>query len=206
MLFSHSCETRPGPEFLTRRYKFHPKDNTFSFHLFFYADHQCHQPAFTYKVKGSISLQGEYLLLEGATEADYILNKVVLYIYQDHYARTLTNLLNATCPGDMFIETLPLFQKHTIFDWTRDDPYGDCITGVAFTMNELQLLRQELHTEFDTRTAEFVSWEELFLGDIHTDRTRKIYHRPKMYQTPLRKYQVGCNSMVYLTLCSDISM
>ena len=131
-------------------------------------------------------------MLEGATEADYILNKVTLMVYKDQYARKLSQLLNNSCQGNHFSNVMELYKKYTIFDWTRDDLFGDCIEGVAFTMHELQLLRHEFHTEFDKRTSEFVSWEELFLGDIHTgDSQQKIYHRPKTYQIPLRKYQVG---------------
>ncbi len=180
---------RPGPEYLTRRYKFH-QDNKFTLHQFYYTDHTCTEPAYTYKIKGALALQGDYLMLKGATEADYILDKVVLMVYKDKYARTLSKLLNKTCPGNYYPTVLELFQKYTIFDWNRDDPYGDCIEDVAFTMHELQLMRQEFHTEFDTKTSEFVSWTELFLGDIHTDKALRVTHRPKTYQTPLRKYQV----------------
>ena len=186
----HRCEVRPGPEFLIRRYKFH-HDNSFSFHQFFYTDHLCTDPAYTYKIKGTIEPLSEFLMLEGATEATYILNKVTLMVYKDHYARKLSQLLNDSCQGNHFSNVMELYKKYTVFDWTRDDLFGDCIEGVAFTMHELQVLRHEFHTEFNKRTSEFVSWEELFLGDIHTgDNQQKIYHRPKTYQIPLRKYQV----------------
>ncbi|XP_072014056.1 protein APCDD1-like [Amphiura filiformis] len=188
---STRCEVRPGPQYLTRQYKFH-HDNKFTLHQFYYTDHRCTEPAYTYKVKGALALQSDSLMLKGAREANYILDKVILMVYKDNYAKALSKLLNKTCPGEYYPEVLQLFEKYTVFDWNRDDPYGDCIEGVAFTMHELQLMREEFHTEFDDKKSEFVSWHELFLGDVHTDNSLRTTHRPKTYQTPLRKYQTNC--------------
>ena len=92
-----SCETRPGPSFLTRRYKFHP-DLSFTFYQFYYADNQCQTPAFSYRIRGRITLGGLSWILEGATEATYDIEKVTLTVYHHDFARRLSRQMNGTCP------------------------------------------------------------------------------------------------------------
>ena len=81
------------------------------------------------------------------------------------------------------------YRKYVVMDTTREmDHHLDCTRGLVFTMHELQLLRQEEHQARDDQSGAVQRSEWLYLGDIHTETARRIYHRPKAYQAPLRKY------------------
>ncbi|XP_022082331.1 protein APCDD1-like [Acanthaster planci] len=191
---SMRCEVRPGPEFILRRYKFH-SDSSFSLHQFFYADNQCRQPAYSLKIRGTIALGQQALLLSGATEAEYLVSKVTMVVYDESFGRTLRTQVNRTCPG-FFRSTnhlLELYQRYVVVDYEQESSLTECTEAMSFAMHELQMVRHEFHSEFNTRIAKFVSWEELFLGDIHPVRSERILYRPKVYQSPLRKYQANCS-------------
>ncbi|XP_072169404.1 protein APCDD1-like [Diadema setosum] len=185
---SSRCETRPGPGFLTRRYRFH-SDLSFTFYQFYYSDNQCQTPAYSYRIRGRLTLGGLSWSLEGATEAVYELDKVTLTVFQDGFAKRLSAQINGSCP-EVIAQDEPfvLFRKYVVLDSTRDDSPLDCTPGLAFTMHELQLLRQEIFERRDDDSGLTRRSERLFLGDVHTDVAQMIYYRPKAYQMPLRKF------------------
>ncbi|XP_038067570.1 protein APCDD1-like [Patiria miniata] len=191
---SMRCEVRPGPEFILRRYKFH-SDSSFSLHQFFYTDDQCRHPAYSLKIRGTIALGQQSWVVSGATEAEYHVSKVTMVVYDETFGRTLRSQVNRTCPGffSSSNDVLELYQRYVIVDWEQESTFTECTEAMDFAMHELQIVRQEFHSEFNTGIAKFVSWEELFLGDIHTDRKQRMYYRPRAYQPPLRKYQANCS-------------
>uniref|UniRef100_A0A8C2F9E3 APCDD1 domain-containing protein n=1 Tax=Cyprinus carpio TaxID=7962 RepID=A0A8C2F9E3_CYPCA len=123
---SNSCEVRPGPEFLTRSYRFFP-DGSFQALQFFYQDPECSEPSSSLLIRGSVRpLRGSWLV-RGGTESEVHVSGVQLRCLQ-----------------------------------TACDPPDP-------SMQELTLMRLELRAE------------ELFLGDVQTERAQ-----PAGYQSPLR--------------------
>lgn len=66
----------------------------------------------------------------------------------------------------------------------------DCTHGLDFSMQELQLLRME--RRFEPSAPERQA-EELFVGDVHTERTQRRNHRPTGYQPPLQNVKVSAS-------------
>nr|XP_054774064.1 protein APCDD1-like [Lytechinus pictus] len=185
---SSSCETRPGPSYLTRRYKFH-SDHSFTFYQFYYSDHQCQSPAYSYRIRGQLTVGGLTFTLDGANEAMYELEKVSLTVFQDRFAMVLARQLNGSCPGMVEPnQPLAIFRKYVVLDNSRDVVQIDCTPGLGFTMNELQMIRQEVYQRRVENTGIVRRSESLYLGDIHTDFGQRVIYRSKGYQTPLRRY------------------
>ncbi|XP_030831494.1 protein APCDD1-like [Strongylocentrotus purpuratus] len=200
--FHNSCETRPGPSFLTRRYKFH-SDHSFTFYQFYYSDNQCQSPAYSYRVRGQLTIGGLTFTLDGANEALYELEKVTLTVFQDRFAMKLAQQLNGSCPGMLEPnQPLAIFRKYIVLDNSRDVVQIDCTPGLGFTMNELQLIRQEVYERRVEDTGTVRRSETLYLGDIHTDPAQMIIHRSKGYQTPLRKYDDDSEN--YCAVCQIV--
>ncbi|XP_077982378.1 protein APCDD1-like isoform X2 [Glandiceps talaboti] len=179
---STSCEVRPGPEFVTRRYKFHT-DSSFTAYQFYYTDNHCSSPAYSLKLRGSIQVEDESWLVRGGTKAEYQLDRVLVTSHRSDITEYLITKVNTTCPG--FIPSHEHWltnMRYHLYSWYEDK---DCLEALSFSMHELQLIRVELHQIFEPRFRTFARREELFTGDIHTYRQFRRHYRPQSYQVPL---------------------
>uniref|UniRef100_A0A1A7XQR4 Adenomatosis polyposis coli down-regulated 1-like n=1 Tax=Iconisemion striatum TaxID=60296 RepID=A0A1A7XQR4_9TELE len=93
---STRCEVRPGPEFLTRSYTFHPNRH-FQALQHFYADSGCEHPTYSLKIKGKIRLSQASWIIRGGTEAEHHLSKVGIVVHSAAAKQKLTSRLPPAC-------------------------------------------------------------------------------------------------------------
>ncbi|RXN14886.1 APCDD1-like protein [Labeo rohita] len=176
---SNSCEVRPGPEFVTRSYRFYP-DGTFRALQFYYEDQHCSAPSYSLLIGGSVRPLQASWLVRGGTACEYHLSRVQLLCHGPAAAALVRPLLRTG--GD---PRRPLRPGLTYELW--DERWAaagrDCTRGLDFGMQELRLRRLERRRRHDDPGGRA---EELFLGDVHTERAQRRLHRPAGYQTPLR--------------------
>ncbi len=161
-VFCVSCEVRPGPEFLTRSYRFF-HNNTFNALQFYYADNHCSTPSYSLQLRGRLRLRQPSWIVRGGTEADYQIHSTRLVCHSASAARELG------CAA-----------------WKPNISYelrSDCGCTLNFSMHELQLLRLEKQYVHQLL-------EELYLGDIHTEAAQRMLYRPSSYQPALQNAQV----------------
>lgn len=188
----HSCEVRPGPEFLTRSYTFFPS-RLFRAYQFYYKDPLCQEPAHSLVIKGKVRLRRASWVTRGATEADYRLHKVGIVFHSRHALLDITRRLNRTQASHDCAQQLPPAQawgSGALYELLSARAERDCTAALGFTMHELSLVRVQRRLQPQPRARPRLV-EELYLGDIHTNWAERWHYRPTGYQRPLQSALVS---------------
>ncbi|XP_053507790.1 protein APCDD1 isoform X2 [Ictalurus furcatus] len=175
---STSCEVRPGPEFITRLYHFQ-HNHTFQAHQFYYADNHCTVPTYTLVIQGLVRMRQTSWVIRGGTEADYHIHRIQVVCHSTGTAKELSRRLAQSCEGMKGASLEP----NISYELCSEEGSCNCSHGLNFAMHELQLLRVE--KQYVNRNME-QPVEELFLGDINTELSQRMSHRPSSYQPPLQ--------------------
>ncbi|XP_052831101.1 protein APCDD1 [Octopus bimaculoides] len=179
---SQSCEVRPGPEFLIRKYSFDKRN--FTVEQFYYKDSQCSTPLYAIVAKGRIKAQRWSLLTQGGVESRYHLHSVSVLPYSPSAAWSLKHRSFRACPHLSKSHWKPFYQYNLMK--LLEHSILDCTDKFSWTLNEFQLLKLEKRIVY--KGFKLFTDEELFTGDIHLDNTvRKHFYRPTDYQTALKK-------------------
>ncbi|KAK2861828.1 hypothetical protein Q5P01_001361 [Channa striata] len=173
---STRCEVRPGPEFLTRSYTFHPSRH-FQALQHYYSDSSCENPAYTLIIRGKVRLRQASWITRGGTEAEHHLSKVGIVVHSLAAKQRLASRLPTTCVGVTVGRLVP----GKLFELYNTRAGRGCLTALGFSMMEMGLIRVE--TQHHSNGGKV---QELFLGDIHTDWTQRTHYRPTGYQQPLQ--------------------
>ncbi|KAM9410216.1 protein APCDD1-like [Pholidichthys leucotaenia] len=173
---STRCEVRPGPEFITRAYIFHPSRH-FKALQHYYTDSGCEDPAYSLLIRGKIRLRQASWITLGGTEAEHHLSKVGIVLHSSAAKQRLASRLPPSCVGLSLSRAAP-GMLHEMYN-TRAG--RGCLEALGFSMMELGLMRVETQHHHHGGKV-----QELFLGDIHTDWTQRTQHRPTGYQQPLQ--------------------
>uniref|UniRef100_A0A8C6T0T5 Adenomatosis polyposis coli down-regulated 1-like n=1 Tax=Neogobius melanostomus TaxID=47308 RepID=A0A8C6T0T5_9GOBI len=189
-LCTSRCEVRPGPEFLLRSYTFHPTRHLRAIQHY-YTDSTCGDPAYSLLIRGKLRLRQASWITLGGTETDHHINKVGIVVHSLSGKQRLASRLPPSCVGMVLSRVVP----GKTFELYNTRGGRGCLTALGFSMMELGLVRVEMQ-QFGHRGKV----QEMFLGDIHTQWTQRIYHRPTGYQQPLQ------NAMHHLHPCPVCAM
>ncbi|XP_071759993.2 protein APCDD1-like [Centroberyx gerrardi] len=173
---STRCEVRPGPEFLTRSYTFHPS-RQFRLLQHYYTDSGCEDPAYSLVIKGKLRLRQASWITRGGTEAEHHLSKVAIVVHSSVAMQRLAARLPPVCAGLTLGGTVP----GRLYELYNARAGRACLAALGFSMAEMGLVRVE--TQHHNHGGKV---QELFLGDIHTDWTQRTQYRPTGYQQPLQ--------------------
>ena len=184
----HRCETRPGPQYMVRKYVFY-NNSHFDAHQYFYHDNYCTKARYAVEARGTFRrIQGSWTL-PGATEVDYDLSHVSVIPYDPKMAIKLMLRVNRTCPSKMGKNQhlWRPYERYEVMKYIADKQDGkervildrDCTNAIKFNLHELQLMRMEVRSHHGSEKR------ELFLGGVHTDRSLQMEYRPTSYQEPL---------------------
>lgn len=173
---STRCEVRPGPEFLTRSYTFHPSRH-FQALQHYYSDSGCEDPAYSLMIKGKLRLRQASWITQGATEAEHHLSKVGVVVHSLTAKQRLTSRLPPTCVSTALSRAAP----GKLYELYNTRAGRACLVALGFSMLEMELVRVE--TQYHSHGGKV---QELFLGDVHTDWTQRTQYRPTGYQHPLQ--------------------
>lgn len=178
--FASRCEVRPGPEFLTRSYTFHPSRH---FHALqhYYADSGCEDPAYSLLIRGRLRLRHASWITRGATDAEHHLSKVAIVVHGPAAKRRLASALPPSCSALTLDQVAP-GKPHELYN-TRGG--RACLEALGFSMMELGLVRVE--TQHHRHGGKV---QELLLGDVDTDWNQRTQYRPTGYQQPLQNAMV----------------
>ncbi|KAM9525094.1 protein APCDD1-like [Salvelinus alpinus] len=173
---STRCEVRPGPEFLTRSYTFYLS------HLFkalqhYYTDSGCEEPTYSLVVRGKLRLRQASWITRGATETEHHLHKVGIVIHSQGAMHRPAARLPPVCVG----LTLGGMVPGRLYELYNAQAGRECLGALGFSMMELGLVRMETQHKPHGGLV-----QELFLGDVHTDWTKRTYYQPTGYQQPLQ--------------------
>ncbi|XP_075881161.1 protein APCDD1-like [Nelusetta ayraudi] len=175
---STRCEVRPGPEFLTRSYTFHPTRH-FQALQHYYADSGCEDPAYSLSIRGKLRLRHASWITRGATEADHHLSKVAIVVHSPAAKQRLASRLPSSCVGP----TLDRVAVGRPLELYNSRAGRACLSAMGFSMMELGLMRVETWHQHGHHGGKV---QELLLGDIHTEWTERTQYRPTGYQEPLQ--------------------
>lgn len=174
------CEVRPGPEFLTRSYTFHPSRH-FQALQHYYTDSSCEEPVYSLMIRGKLRLRHASWITRGATEAEHHLSKVAIVIHSLAAKQRLASRLPSTCVTLSLGRVMP-GKPYDLFN-TRGG--RGCLAALGFSMMEMGLIRVEMQHHRNGGKV-----KELLLGDINTDWTQRTQYRPTGYQQPLQNAMV----------------
>ncbi|XP_026163000.1 protein APCDD1-like [Mastacembelus armatus] len=173
---STRCEVRPGPEFLTRSYTFHPSRH-FQALQHYYTDSSCEDPAYSLMIRGKHRLRQASWITRGGTDAEHHLSKVAIVVHNLAAKQRLVSRLPRTCVGLTLGQMVP----GKLYELYNTRAGRGCMASLGFSMLEMGLIRVE--TQHHSHGGKV---QELFLGDIHTDWTQRTQYTPTGYQQPLQ--------------------
>lgn len=177
------CEVRPGPEFLTRSYTFHPSRH-FQALQHYYADSGCEEPAYSLSIRGKLRLRHASWITRGATEADHHLSRVAIVVHSQAAKQRLAARLPSSCVG-LTLDRVAVGRPLELYNSRAGRA---CLSAMGFTMAELGLMRVETQHQHGHHGGKV---QELLLGDIHTEWTQRTQYRPTGYQEPLQNAMVS---------------
>ncbi|XP_019952061.2 protein APCDD1-like [Paralichthys olivaceus] len=187
---STRCEVRPGPEFLTRSYTFHPSRH-FQALQHYYTDSSCEDPAYSLMIWGKLRVRQASWITRGGTEAEHHLSKVAIVVHSQAARQRLASRLPAACVGLTLSRVVP----GKLYELYNTRAGRGCLAALGFSMMEMGLIRVE--TQHHSHGGKI---QELFLGDIHTDWTQRTQYRPTGYQQPLQ------NAMHHIHPCPTCAL
>lgn len=173
---STRCEVRPGPEFLTRSYTFHPTRH-FQALQHYYSDSGCEDPAYSLMIRGKLRLRQASWITRGGTETEHHISKVGIVVHSLAAKQRLVSRLPPSCVGLTLVRMVP----GKLYELYNTRAGRGCLAALGFSMMEMGLIRVETqHRGHEGKV------QELFLGDIHTEWTQRTHYRPTGYQQPLQ--------------------
>ncbi|PAA72254.1 hypothetical protein BOX15_Mlig022720g1 [Macrostomum lignano] len=222
---SNSCEIRPGPEYIVRKYHF-INDTYFRATQFYYLDSSCTSPFYGLEASGVVKLdknrvnsgmlpweQNNYELFMSP-----LLYQVTVLPYTSEAAVYLQSRVSSVCryrfgrnrevwradgvPRDILVYVE--YKKSVLMDF-------DCTEKLGFNLNEFLLLRIEESVESsasgDATAAAAASARkrrQLHLGEIATNMKQRRRHRPSGFQPPLEDANndpcPGCYPVLHASL------